>query len=194
MKTFLKLIIISSLLAVLTIGCSEIDYDEYNTEIDDTRHYNITDNEKELLFGHWKIKKLIGFSHVNDDIAEIQNSPDGPKILNSDIYISSTNIKYNIDIDTKNPIPDNYISESVNDYEVNKIHVDRSVSVNEFYSSQAKLGGFRIYNEDAPKENVKYISVSKKGEDYFTPLLLIFDNNKVVWYMYGAYFELEKVS
>lgn len=197
LKKVLNLLFISSLIVTFSVGCSSNKDDVYNSEIENTSNtsqYDLTDNEKDLLFGHWKIKKLIGFTSVNDNESEIQNYPDGPKILNSDIFISNTNINYNIDIDTENPIPDDYSNESVDDYDVNVMYIGNSITADDFLQLQGTSGNFSMSEEDLPKEKVDYLFVNKKNEDYSAPVLAIFDNSKVVWYMYGAYFELEKVS
>lgn len=193
MRKLIKAIIFVTFTLTMFSGCTQ---DTAQVETSEDIEGTLSSEEEKLLFGEWRIKELIGFTGVNDNESEIQNYPYGPNVINSSIFISNENIKYTIEIDTKNPIPDLYVSESIDEYEISNIYVfgNSAITPDEFLQSQGTSGAFQMDEKYMPKDNVKEIYVTKKGNDYPTALVQIIDDNRVIWHMYGAYFELEKIK
>ncbi len=152
----------------------------------------LNEEEKNLLFGEWKIKEFIGFTGVNDNESEFQNYPDGTTVLDSKITILEDNVEYDINIENESKVPDKYLSQINNSFVPSEITVGAEYTPDEFYESHGTMGAFEMDEKFLPTDNVKSVVLKSTDGNYL--IVDIFDDSRVIWHMFGCYFEMEKVS
>lgn len=162
------------------------------SETEDDVQRELTKEEKNFLYGEWALKEFLGFTAVNDNESEFQNYPNGISVLNSNILFNEDLIQYNINIENEEKIPDKYKHELEYSFKPSGIVVTRTMSVSDFMQSKGTMGAFEVDEQYMPTNNVKEVEFI--NDNGYNVSIDIYDDTRVVWYMFGCVFELEKIN